>query len=135
MISDESLFDFRIHAPVYAADALHEAHGIPMDVVVNHPRGVLKVQTFGEDVSRDEDADLPAALTFQLWGGSPVVVRRETLDDVSAVPLGSAVHLLYTLDAGVVQLALQIACSVGELSENEHLLPCKLLRFEQTDQL
>ena len=58
MVGDEPLLDLGVHAPVDAADALHQAHRVPVDVVVDHPRGVLKVQAFGEDVGRDEDADL-----------------------------------------------------------------------------
>ena len=62
VVGDEPLLDLRVHAPVHTADALHQADRVPVDVVVDHPRGVLKVQTFGEDVGGDQDADLRAAL-------------------------------------------------------------------------
>ena len=62
VVGDEPLLDLRIHAPVHTADALHEAHRVPVDVVVDHPRGVLEVQTFGQDVGGDENTDLLAAL-------------------------------------------------------------------------
>ena len=62
VVGDQPLLDLGVHAPVHAADALHQADGVPVDVVVDHPRGVLEVQTLGENVGRDQNADLVAAL-------------------------------------------------------------------------
>ena len=50
MVCDESLLHLRVHAPVHAADALHQAHRVPVDVVIDDPGGVLKVQAFGQDI-------------------------------------------------------------------------------------
>ena len=74
--------DCGIHAPVHPADALHEADRVPVDVVVGHPRGVLKVETLGEDIGGDQDTDLLAALLGEFRGREAVVVGREALDDV-----------------------------------------------------
>ena len=60
IVGDKPLLDLGIHAPVHPADALHEAHRVPVDVVVDHPRSVLKVETLGEDIGGDQDADLLA---------------------------------------------------------------------------
>ena len=37
-----------------AADALHEAHGIPVEIVVDEARGVLKVEPLGEHIGGDD---------------------------------------------------------------------------------
>ena len=93
-----------------------------MDVVVHHPRGVLEVETLGEDIGGDQDADLLAALLGEFRGRDAIVVGREALDDVCTVLLRSTVHLLHTLDPGVVQLTLEVAGRVGELGEDQDLL-------------
>ena len=41
MVREQPLLDLGTHAPVHTADALHETHRVPVDVVVHHPRGVL----------------------------------------------------------------------------------------------
>ena len=42
----EPFLDLRVHTPVYTTDALHQANRVPVNVVVDHPGGVLKVQAF-----------------------------------------------------------------------------------------
>ena len=81
MVGDEPLLDLGIHASVHPADALHEPHRVPVDVVVGHPRGVLEVKTLGEDIGGNQDADLLAALLGECRGREAVVVGREALDD------------------------------------------------------
>ena len=49
--------------------------------------------------------------------------------------LGRAVDLRDAVDAGLVELSLQVAGGVGELGEDQHLLAGELLRLEQPDQL
>ena len=88
VVSDQPLLDLRIHAPVHAADALHQTHRVPVDVVVDHPRCVLEVQALGQDVCGNEDADLRAAFLRKRRRGEAVVVGREALDDVGAVTPG-----------------------------------------------
>ena len=106
-----------------------------MDVVVDHPRCVLEVQALGEDVCGNEDADLRVAFLRKRRRGEAVVVGREALDDVSAVARGGAVDLGDAVDAGLVELALQVAGGVGELGEDEDLLVGKFFRFEQSAEL
>ena len=106
-----------------------------MDVVVDHPRGVLEVQAFGEDVGGDQYADLLPALLRKHRHGHAVVVRREALDDVGPVAFGSAVDLRDAVDAGGVELPLEIAGRVCELGEDEHLLARQFLGLEQADEL
>ena len=93
MVGDQALLDLRVHAPVHAADALHQAHRVPVDVVVDHPGGVLEVQALGQDVGGDQDPDFGAILLGQCRGGHAVVVGREALDHVGPVALGGAVYL------------------------------------------
>ena len=71
-----------IHAPVHPADALHKAHRIPVDVVVDHPRGVLEVETLGENIGGDQDADLLSTLLGELRRGEAVIVGCEALNYV-----------------------------------------------------
>ena len=101
VVGDEPLLDLGVHAPVDAADALHQAHRVPVDVVVDHPRGVLEVEAFREDVGGDQDADLRAALLGERWRRCAVVVGREALNDVGAIALGGAVDLGDAVDAGL----------------------------------
>ena len=122
MVGNKPFFDLGIHAPVHPADALHEAHWVPVDVVVDHPRGVLEVQSLGEDVRGDQDADLHAALLGELRGGEAVVVGSEALYDVCTVLLRGTVHLFNTLDTGLPQVTLEVARRVGELGEDQDLL-------------
>ena len=71
----------------------------------------------------------------ELGRGRAVVVGREALDDVGPVALGRAVDLLDALDAGLVELALQVTSGVGELGEDQDLLVGEFLRLEQANQL
>src|SRR5579863_5121741 len=99
MVGYELLLDIRVHAPVNAADALHQAHGVPVDVVVDHPRGILQVQAFGENVGRDQHADLRTAPFGEFGRRGAVVIGRETLDDVGPIALCRTVDLGHTVDA------------------------------------
>ena len=93
-----------------------------MDVVVDHPRGVLEVETLGEDVGGDQDADLLAAPFGELRGREVIVVGREALNDVCTVLLRGTVHLLDPLYIGLVQVTLEVAGCVSELGEDQDLL-------------
>ena len=75
MVGDEPSLHLGVHAPVHATNALHEAHRVPVDVVVDHARGVLEVQAFGEDVGGNEDTDLGAARPGERRRRCPIVVR------------------------------------------------------------
>lgn len=46
MIREEALFGFFVHSPINAPNALHQSHGIPVEVVVDQAGSVLKVQAF-----------------------------------------------------------------------------------------
>ena len=105
-----------------------------MDVVVDHPGRVLKVEPLGQHIGRDQDASLflVAQVQFRV---AHVVVGREATDDFRAVLLRGAVHLLQAVDARGSQLPLEIARRVGELREDENLLVRQRLGLQQTDEL
>lgn len=46
VIRDEQRLHGGVHAAVHTPDALHEADGVPVEVVIDEPGGVLKVQAF-----------------------------------------------------------------------------------------
>ena len=50
MVGDEAFLDGGIHAAVHASDPLHEAHGVPVQVVVDQPGGILEVQALGKNI-------------------------------------------------------------------------------------
>ncbi len=54
MRGDDLRFGGGIHPAIDAADTLHEPDGIPVQVVIDQPRGVLEVQALGEDIGGDE---------------------------------------------------------------------------------
>src|SRR3990172_2192903 len=58
VIGHKALLNCRIHTPVHTADPLHEAYRVPVDVVIDHPAGILQVETFRQHVGGDEHADL-----------------------------------------------------------------------------
>ena len=63
---------------VNAAEALDDAHRIPMDVVVDQPVAVLKVLTLGDAVGGNEQIDFPfARQIFRALFGA----RRESSED------------------------------------------------------
>ncbi len=93
VVSDHLGFDFGIEAAVHAADALHQAHRVPVQVVVDDAGGVLQVEPLGEYVSRDKDTDLRLALTGQFSAAALVVVGRKGADAGAAVS-ALAIHLI-----------------------------------------
>ena len=56
MVGGHQGFNFRVEPAIHAADALHEPHGVPVNVVVYQPARVLEVEPFGKHVGRDQDA-------------------------------------------------------------------------------
>ena len=46
MVSENLSLDVWVHSAVDPAYSLHEANGIPMNVVVNQTSGILKVEAF-----------------------------------------------------------------------------------------
>lgn len=61
MVGQELRLCFRVHAAVDTADALHQPHRVPVQIVVDQARGVLQVQTFGKHVGRNQHADFAFA--------------------------------------------------------------------------
>ena len=55
VISHHCLLDRRVHATIDAADALHEANRVPVQVIVDKASRVLKVQSFGEHIGGNEN--------------------------------------------------------------------------------
>ena len=98
MVGDQLLLNRGIHAAVHAADALHEAHRVPVQVVIDQPRRVLEVQALGQHVGRNQDADFVLACGGEFGAGRAVVVGCEAADDIGPVPLAAAVDLLDALD-------------------------------------
>ena len=132
MVGDELFLDARVQAAVHAADPLHEADRVPVQVVVDEPGGVLKVEAFGEHVGGNQDARLSLACGGQAGAGRAVVVGGEGADDVAAVALGVAVDLVDALNAQGGEFALQVAGGVGELGEDQHLVLAQdRIAFEQ----
>src|SRR5690606_14681220 len=100
-------------------NALHEAHRVPVEVVVDQPGSVLEVETFGQHVGRDENADF---LVAQGSAGALVVVGRKPLDQIDTLAAGSAVYLAYPLDPSFAKLLGDIARGIAEFGEDEHLV-------------
>src|SRR5207302_4680028 len=90
MVGDDPRFDLGAHPAIYATDALHQAHGVPVQVIVDEPRGVLEVQAFGKDISRDQNANLFFAFGGEFGGVGFVVVGRKAADDIAALFLAAA---------------------------------------------
>ena len=94
-----------------------------MQVVVDQPRAVLQVETFGEHVGRNEDANLRRGLRPRASALVAVVVGRETADDLAAVLLAAAVDLLDAFDAGLFKLLFEVAGGLRVFREDQHLVP------------
>ena len=90
MVGNEARFDVGIHPAVHAANALHEAHRVPVQVVIDEPGSVLEIQPFGEHVGRQEDVDFFFAVRLDGLGIGAVVVGREAADHVAALVLATA---------------------------------------------
>lgn len=58
MIGNDPLFGLRAHSPVDTTNPLHEPDRIPVKIIVDQASRILKVQTFREYVSRNENAGL-----------------------------------------------------------------------------
>ena len=69
MVGDDAIFDLRVHAPINTADALHQTHGVPVDVVVDEAGAILEVEPLGEHIGGDQDADLGRAKEVLQLGG------------------------------------------------------------------
>ena len=91
MVGHYPLFDFRVQTAIDTTDALHEPNGVPVQVVVDHPRRVLEVQTFGQHVGGDEDADFRFSVVGKFGAGGSVVVRGESPDDIATALLAAAI--------------------------------------------
>lgn len=81
VVECEGGFFFGIAAAINAADALHKADGVPVEVVVDEACGILKVEAFGEDIGADEDADFILSGGDQLGGVGLVVIGGEAAND------------------------------------------------------
>jgi hypothetical protein len=104
VVLDELLLGLGVHAPVHPANALHQTHGVPVQVVVDEARGVLQVQAFTEHVGGDQHAGFRLVLVGQGLAGHAVVVRGKLADHVAAAALGGGVDLVDAFDAGLFQL-------------------------------
>ena len=135
MVSHQLLLHLGVHAPVHAPNALHQAHRIPVDVVINHARCILQVQAFGQHIRGHQHADLRQPVRCQIGGRAAVVVRRKALDHIRAAALCGAVHLRHAINAGRIQLRLQVARRVRKLCKNQHLLPGQLFGLKQPHKL
>src|SRR5437870_3639887 len=116
-------FDFGIHAAIDTANTLHQAYRIPMDVVVDDPRSVLKIETFGQDISRNQNTGFRAPFLRERGAARSIVIGREPLDHVGPISFRSAVNLGHALDVSPVELPLEVPGCVSELGKNEDLLP------------
>jgi hypothetical protein len=43
MVGDKALLYLWIHPSIDAADSLHQANGVPVDVIVDHSRRILQI--------------------------------------------------------------------------------------------
>src|SRR5262245_12210235 len=109
MVGHKARLDIGIHSAIYTADALHQTNRIPMDVVVDHPRCVLKVETFGEDVSRNENANFLPSFVYKRWRSRSIIVGGEALNDVGPIGLCCTVNLLSTFYTSLIELPLEVA--------------------------
>ena len=66
--------------PVDAAMPLHDAHGVPRQVVVDQPPRLLQIDTFGQDIGREEDVELVVAERQTLIAQASRRSRREPGD-------------------------------------------------------
>jgi polar amino acid transport system substrate-binding protein len=127
MIGDKALFHGGIHPAVDAADALHEADRVPVDVVVDHLRGVLEVEAFRKDVCTDKYADLLVAGRRKFGRRLAVVVGGEALEQLHSILLGAAVDLFEAGDTAHLKLLEEVFRGVSEFAEDEHLLALEVL--------
>ena len=124
MVGDHLRLDLRVQPPVHTADPLHQPDGIPVQVIVDQPGGVLKVQTFGEHVGGNQDAGFLVHAVKELSLGGPVVVGGEPADDLAAV---SACWRYPPRPRPSIPASsncfLQVAGRGHELGEDQDLLP------------
>lgn len=120
----QPLLDVGTAAAVHAADALHKADGIPVQVEVDEPVGVLKVQPLGKDVRGDEDVD-------GLVGRRGAVVERgEPADDrAPLVWRTGAVDAFEAVQPFGAQVRFQVGRGVRKLGEDDDFTgrprPCR----------
>ena len=123
MVGEQAFLDLRVQAAIDAADALHQPHRVPVQVVVDQAGGVLKVQAFGQHVGGNQDARFRSGPRRPVRHWRSRCSRGEPADDFAAVCLRAAVDLV---DAGrslPPAVALEVAGGVGELGEDQHLVP------------
>ena len=89
VVFDQFLFDFGVHAPVHPTNALHQSHGVPVQVVVDEARGVLQVQAFTEHIGGNQHTRFRLSLGLQVAAGHAVVVGGKLANHVAAAALGA----------------------------------------------
>ena len=118
--------------PVHPAEALDNAHRVPVDVVVDKEVAVLKVLAFGDTVGSDQEVDLAFLTQFlrPFFG-----TGREGAQDRAHVPTQTVECRFVRAPAGdersvnaqrflrpARQLSIEVFGCIGEGREEEHLL-------------
>ena len=135
MVLDQFFLNLGVHAPVHAANTLHQAHRVPVQVVVDQARGVLQVQAFTEHIGGNQHAGFAVPLVGQVFAGHAVVVRGKLANHVAAAAFGGRVDLVNALDAGFFEFARQVAGGGHELAKNHDLVLFQhRVVLEQVDQ-
>jgi CspA family cold shock protein len=105
-------------AAINATDSLHKADWVPVNVVIHHSRGILKIEPLGEDIRRNQNSDFLFLLGLEFRRRRAVVVGCEPFYDISTVALRGAIHSLNSSDALGNKLTDQISAGVSEFREN-----------------
>ena len=117
---------------VHAAEALHDAHGVPVDVVVDHHVAVLQVLPLADAVRGDQDVDV-AILQPRVGDVAFLGLGAETGEDVAHVaadlpdrapagPRTGYLRRLKTEGLGVfADVFVQVVGGIGERGEYEDL--------------
>ena len=113
---------------------MHEANGVPMEIVIDDEGGILEVETFGQYVGADENVDRVLKILVKLClpekVGSlivAVIIRGKAFDHDLTVYLTRAINLLDPFETCIYQLLMQIAGSVSVFGED-----CDFLTFENS---
>jgi hypothetical protein len=118
--------------PVDTAEALDDAHRVPVNVVVHQQVAVLQVLAFGDAVGGDEDVDL-AILRHGLHLGALLGARREVGEYLREVGMaeGGSIRLGaagYQRDMNVQLLArpffqflIEVGGCIGKRTEDDDL--------------
>ena len=117
---------------VNTAEALDNAHGIPVDVVIDQVVAVLKILTLADAVRRDEKVNLAV-----LWHGRNLraffCVRGKVCQNLvegaftkSGADIAAAAHESHVdaefLVRPVEQRIVEVTCGIGKSGENENFL-------------